>query len=24
LVRVEQAIGQQEESWFGDNPYNQA
>ena len=24
LVRVEQAVGQQEESWFGDNPYNQA
>lgn len=24
LVRLEQASGQQEESWFGDNPYNQA
>jgi len=24
LVRVEQAVGQQAESWFGDNPYNQA
>ena len=24
MVRVEQAVGQQEENWFGDNPYNQA
>jgi ABC-2 type transport system permease protein len=24
MVRVEQASGQKEESWFGDNPYNQA
>ena len=24
LVKLEQSSGQQEESWFGDNPYNQA
>jgi ABC-2 type transport system permease protein len=24
MVRVELAVGQQEESWYGDNPYNQA